>query len=145
MPAKLYPLKTQNHTKALAEQLATELGGGEVIGLIGDLGTGKTTFTQYLAAALGVEDLITSPTFTIMQIYQADAGAIKRLVHIDAYRLTGTEDVLSLGVEDYFADPATVTVIEWATRAMDILPSGSKIIHFKQTSTMHSAEITIQP
>jgi tRNA threonylcarbamoyl adenosine modification protein YjeE len=96
-------------TYALAQRIAGLLEGGEVLLLDGDLGAGKTTFTKGLAKALGIEDDVTSPTFTIMNVYES--GRLK-LNHLDMYRLEHEDDLYELGVEDAM-DGDTVTVIEW--------------------------------
>ncbi len=96
-------------TYALASRIADELEGGEVILLNGDLGAGKTTFTKGLAKALGVEEEVTSPTFTILNTY--DSGRIK-LNHLDMYRVENSDELAELGIEDCM-DEESVTVIEW--------------------------------
>ena len=96
-------------TFTLAERLADTLEGGEIILLNGDLGAGKTTFTKGLAKALGIDGDITSPTFTIMNVYED--GKFK-LNHLDMYRIENEDELYELGVEDAMTDD-TITVIEW--------------------------------
>ena len=96
-------------TAKLASRIAETLEGGEVIVLDGDLGAGKTTFTKGLADALGVKDQVTSPTFTIMNVYED--GKFK-LNHLDMYRIESEDELYELGVEDAMTDD-TITVIEW--------------------------------
>ena len=96
-------------TYAAAFVLAEKLTGGEVILLEGRLGAGKTTFTKGLAAALGVKERVTSPTFTIMNEY--DGGRLK-LYHLDMYRIGGEDEVYELGLEEFLFGSG-VTVIEW--------------------------------
>lgn len=116
-------------TSALAQGLAKNLKGGDVIGLVGNLGAGKTVFSQGLARGLGVTDNVTSPTFVVMKVYQAHGHpSIKQLCHIDAYRLRGEADLQALGVDDYLGEPSTLTVIEWADKTPAILPEDAKII-----------------
>ena len=105
-------------TWALAHELAKELSPGDVVCLEGDLGAGKTTFTQGLAAALGVPGRVTSPTFCIVQEHQS---LELLLVHMDLYRLRGEEDVEAIGWEDYLARGA-VLVVEWPERAGALIP-----------------------
>ncbi len=95
-------------TYELAEKIADTLEGNEKIILEGDLGAGKTTFTKGLAKALGIEDEITSPTFTIMNIYE---GGKFKLNHLDMYRIENEEDTYELGIEEALEDG--VSVIEW--------------------------------
>ncbi len=104
-------------TWALATALADELGPGTVMALHGGLGAGKTCFVQGLAAALGIDEPITSPTYTLIGEYE---GRLP-LHHIDLYRLSGPEEALGLGLEECF-DANGITAIEWAERAEGLLP-----------------------
>ena len=113
-------------TWALAAGLADELGPGTVIALHGDLGTGKTCFIQGYAAALGIDEPITSPTYTLIGEYE---GRLP-LHHIDLYRLSGPEEALGLGLEEYF-DANGITAIEWAERAEGLLPPDMLHIQIK--------------
>lgn len=101
-------------TAALATALAPLLEAGDVILLDGDLGAGKTTFMQGLAAGLGVDDNVTSPTFTLMNIYPTSRGV--DLVHVDAYRLENLSEVIDLALTEMLEDGAIVA-IEWGDRA----------------------------
>ena len=112
-------------TEALAKRIADTLTGGEVIVLSGDLGAGKTTFTKGLAKALGVESEVTSPTFTIMNVYEE--GRLK-LNHLDMYRIEHEDDLYELGVEDAIGGD-TVTVIEWNK----LTSLGDKVIYIDVT------------
>ena len=113
-------------TWALARRLAAELGPGDVVCLEGDLGAGKTTFTQGLAAALGVGGRVTSPTFCLVQEHR---GGGAYLVHMDLYRLRGEDDVLAVGWEDYLAAGAII-VVEWPERAGRLIPVSARHIVF---------------
>ena len=104
-------------TWELASELAGELPAGTVIALHGDLGAGKTCFIQGLAAALGIDEPITSPTYTLIGEYE---GRLP-LHHIALYRLSGPTEALGLGLEEYF-DANGITAIEWAERAEGLLP-----------------------
>ena len=114
-------------TWTLARQFAAELKPGDVVCLEGDLGAGKTTFTQGLAAAMGVSGRVTSPTFCLVQEHRGD-GAF--LVHMDLYRLRGEADVAAIGWEDYLADGA-VLVVEWPERAGSLVPPTARHIVFE--------------
>ena len=108
---------TEKETWQEGFNLAGELGGGEVLALMGDLGAGKTKFLQGLAKGLGVKGRVNSPTFNILKIYPVVSNKrVKQFCHIDAYRLESAQDLLSLGIEEYFQDLKTVTAIEWAER-----------------------------
>jgi len=109
---------------AFARTFADDLLAGTVVGLIGDLGAGKTTFVQQACAALGVIDAVRSPTFVLMQIHPTSGAAKERGVtqvcHVDAYRLEKESDLARIGFTDYAHDPSTVTFVEWADRIPSI-------------------------
>ena len=111
-------------TQKLGGVLAEELSGGEIICLSGDLGAGKTTFTQGLLRGLKAKGPYTSPTFVIMKKYG------EHIFHIDAYRV-GADDVLNLGWEEIIADKNNIVIIEWAERLRKIIPRGSLWINFE--------------
>ena len=121
---------TPEQTIRVAKALAKSMQGGEVIALHGDLGTGKTTFAQAFAKALGVKKRVQSPTFILMQEYELKLrGPIKKLVHVDAYR--GDEaQFKAVGLLEYFEDPHAVILIEWADRIQRILPKKLITVHF---------------
>ena len=121
----LFKSSSVAETKALAEKFAATLKGGEIVCLEGDLGSGKTTFTRYLAAALGAKGAVSSPTFCIVQEH-ADA----KLVHMDLYRLSGEDDVLAIGWEDYL-DRGYTIIIEWPERAGSLIPPDAVRIFFR--------------
>ena len=113
-----------------------------VVGLFGDLGSGKTTFTQAVGKYLGVKEIITSPTFVIEKIYLlkdikksheeiSEIFTFERLIHIDAYRLESGQELLNLDFEDLLADPKNLILIEWPERVMDALPPDLVKINFK--------------
>ena len=114
---RIVKTNSPEETWALAAELADELGPGNVIALHGDLGAGKTCFIQGYAAALGIDEPITSPTYTLIGEYE---GRLP-LHHIDLYRLSGPVEALGLGLEEYF-DVDGITAIEWAERAEGLLP-----------------------
>ena len=124
-----YYTKTAKETLVLAKKFAKELKGGETIGLIGNLGAGKTIFTKGIAIKLGIEKNITSPTFVLMKIYPVNSQKqIKFLVHIDAYRIKSANDLIAIGANEHFDQPDTVTIIEWADKIKKILPKKTKFI-----------------
>ena len=104
-------IKEINDTKKIANSLAKVLAGNDILTLQGDLGAGKTTFVRALAEGLGIApDVVSSPTFTIMQIYENNSGL--SLCHFDAYRLKDSESFLHEGFNEYFSD-GMVVCIEW--------------------------------
>lgn len=106
----------ERETQLLAERLASYLTPGMVITLEGELGVGKTTFTKGIARGLGINEIVTSPTFTIIKEYVSSEIP---LYHIDAYRLEGSDE--DIGLEDYFYGDG-ISVIEWAQFIDDLLP-----------------------
>lgn len=119
---------SEKATLVLGRKLGRELKGGEIIGLIGSLGAGKTIFAKGLAQGLGLKRNINSPTFVIMKVYPLKNKKIKNFIHIDAYRLKIPQDLISIGAEDYFKQPTAVTVIEWADKIKKILPDATRFI-----------------
>ena len=106
-------------TQDVAARLARVLQPGDVILLEGDLGAGKTTFTQGMARALGVAGAVTSPTFVLMNIYPTEPGF--DLVHVDVYRLDRLSEVVDLALPEMLED-GSVVVVEWGERAAAALP-----------------------
>ena len=134
----VFDVNSVEETWNLARQLAAELNPGDVVCLEGDLGAGKTTFTQGLAAALGVPGRVNSPTFCIVQEHrrQSNNRTIEQsnnfpgyLVHMDLYRLHGEDDVIAIGWEDYLAEGA-ILVVEWPERAGSLIPADARHIVF---------------
>ncbi|OGG59622.1 tRNA (adenosine(37)-N6)-threonylcarbamoyltransferase complex ATPase subunit type 1 TsaE [Candidatus Kaiserbacteria bacterium RIFCSPHIGHO2_02_FULL_50_50] len=99
-----------------------ERQGATVLRMQGTLGAGKTTCTQAIAQELGVQEHVTSPTFVLMQLYEATHPRFNRLVHIDAYRLEDSEEAAVLRLPEYFADPRTFMVVEWPENLEGLLP-----------------------
>ena len=97
--------------------------GATVIGLYGDLGSGKTTFVKEIAKAFGVEQIVTSPTFVIEKIYKLKGQQFDHLVHIDAYRLSNSSELINLRWNEIIKDPKNIVFVEWAGRVEDILPA----------------------
>ena len=118
-----------------AREVASNIQGGEVIALIGELGAGKTTFTKALGKALGVKQSIPSPTFVMMQEFPTTTKSkvnSKRklyLYHLDLYRTKDFKEVESLGITQTWTHPETVTVIEWADKILNKLPKNSIVIY----------------
>ena len=105
-------------TYALGEKIGRKACAGDVYTLLGDLEVGKTVFTQGVAAGLGVTEPISSPTFTIVQVYEE--GRLP-FYHFDVYRIGDIEEMEEIGYEDYFYGSG-VTMIEWANLIEEILP-----------------------
>ena len=101
------------------------------VGLFGDLGSGKTTFSQALGKHLGITESVTSPTFTIMKSYGINSADFSTLIHIDAYRLEHAHELEVLGFRDLLKDPKNLIVLEWPERVSEILPDDLIKIYFK--------------
>lgn len=118
-------LKTEEDTKVLGTSLAKGVHAGDVFALVGDLGTGKTTLTKAIAAALGVVETITSPTFTIVSQYES--GQLP-FYHFDVYRVHDEDELFEIGFDEYL-DGQGVCVIEWADLIKEMLPPETKWIY----------------
>ncbi|MCX6819904.1 MAG: tRNA (adenosine(37)-N6)-threonylcarbamoyltransferase complex ATPase subunit type 1 TsaE [Candidatus Adlerbacteria bacterium] len=101
-----------------------------VIALRGNLGAGKTTFTQELACAVGVVEVVQSPTYVLMKSYPISFGRFKKLVHIDAYRLDAPEQFSALLPEQFLSDKEALVVIEWPERVEGQLPMPDIVLNF---------------
>lgn len=124
MDMRTITLKNEEETKAFGVQLGRNAARGDIIALIGDLGTGKTALTKYIAKGLGIEETVTSPTFTIVQEYHS--GKLP-LYHFDVYRIGDPDEMFELGYEEYFFGDG-VCVIEWADLIEDLIPPEAKTI-----------------
>ena len=102
-----------------------------VVGLYGDLGSGKTTFTQAIAKIFNIKEDITSPTYVIEKIYDIEHGNFKKMVHIAAYRLDSAKELLALDWDKTLADSRNIILIEWPERVVDVLPQNHAKINFK--------------
>jgi len=122
-----FSIESEKDTERFALQLAEKLEPGDVIAMIGDLGTGKTTLTKYIAKGLGIEENINSPTFTIVKEHRS--GRLP-LFHFDAYRLGSGEELLDIGADEYFYDGG-VCVVEWADLVMDVIPEDAILIEIR--------------
>ena len=117
-------IRNEEDTRAFGHQLAEKLQPNTVIALIGDLGTGKTTLSRYIAEGLGVKETITSPTFTVVLEYHS--GRL-RLYHFDVYRVNDPDDLFEIGAEEYFYKGG-VSIVEWADQVAEILPDDTLCI-----------------
>ncbi|MFA4937210.1 MAG: tRNA (adenosine(37)-N6)-threonylcarbamoyltransferase complex ATPase subunit type 1 TsaE [Patescibacteria group bacterium] len=139
---KKYFTTSPKQTKSIGKKVAATLRGGETLALIGDLGSGKTTFVKGLARGLSVKNNITSPTFVLFKVYKANKGKIKQLVHADCYRVKGQE-ILKVGLVEYLHQPDTIVVIEWADK-LKKFPKQTIKIFFAYEKTAKERLITIK-
>ncbi len=114
--------KNEKETLDFAKNFVKTLKGGEIIGLSGNLGAGKTIFAKGIAQGLNIKDNINSPTFVLMKVYNTPGKIIKKLVHIDAYRLKNPEDLKAIGALDYMQREDTLMLIEWIENIETIIP-----------------------
>lgn len=116
-------------TASLAKKFAKTLKAGTLILLNGDLGAGKTTFTQSVFKTLGVKEPVTSPTFTLLREYYVKNY---NLYHFDMYRINDESEALESGVFDYFNDPKAICVVEWYQNIMGLIPEHYILINIKK-------------
>lgn len=128
MNQKQFILTSESDTATLAQKIA-ELNPVGSIWLSGDLGAGKTTFTRYFLRALGHTGAVKSPTFTLVEPYLIND---KPIYHSDLYRLNDPEELELMGFFEYFDEPNSLVIIEWASRATSILPKPDILIEFKK-------------
>ena len=115
--------RTAGETRAIGAELATLLQRGDVVALTGELGAGKTTFTQGVARGLGFDGAVVSPTFTLVREYR---GGRLPVVHADVYRLDRVQDVLDLGLDEIAEDG--VLLVEWGDAVEGLLPPAHLIV-----------------
>lgn len=139
-----YTSSSEAETTTLAADLLAQCHAGQIITLTGDLGAGKTTFTKGIAQALGVHQEITSPTFAIMNVYDTSHPNIKKLVHIDTYRLKSTTELIGIGAEDYIGAPDTLTIIEWPELAAPLLAEKDQLEISLAHQDSHTRIITVR-
>lgn len=123
-----YTVSSLEEMNRFASYIGERCEGGEVIELVGDVGTGKTTFTKGLATGLGVADDVQSPSFTISRVYAARDGL--ELHHYDFYRLS-EPGIAQYDVAESVGDPKAVTVIEWGETVHGVLPQNRTVIMFR--------------
>jgi len=126
-----FKVNTIEETTAIGFQLGQLLNSSDIICLTGDLGTGKTHITKGIAKGLNINDIITSPTFNIVNEY--DSGRLK-LNHFDVYRVSDPDEISAIGFDDYIFSEA-VSIIEWANYIEEILPKEYLHIHISKDFT----------
>lgn len=130
-----YLTHSPQETRDLAQKILIEHPGITTIALHGDLGSGKTAFTKGIAQALNILEETTSPTFTLINVYQAHHKHYDELVHVDTYRLNNQADLAAIGLIEYFNKPRTLVVIEWPEKITDMLPSNTLHVFFEFVET----------
>jgi len=120
MKEMIIEVRNEAEMKAFGSRLAAFLAGGDILELVGDVGAGKTTLTKGIAAGLGVDDDVQSPSFTINRVYDTLSGL--RLSHYDFYRLSGA-GIMADELQETLHDPEAITIIEWAELVTGVLPA----------------------
>ena len=127
----IHPYHFQTHTPEetaeLARRLATQLTPGDILAMSGNLASGKTTFTQGLTAYFDIKEYALSPTFTYINEYH---GETQDIIHIDAYRLSSGEELISMGIWEYF-DSGAIVIIEWADIVASAIPEDAIGMSFR--------------
>lgn len=126
-------LASTQETKKLAGEIAKKVRPGDVIGLYGELGAGKTTFVRFMVDAMGFSARVQSPTFVIMRKYSGEKEnkGISHINHVDLYRITKEDELENLGLEEILEDEKAVTLIEWPEIAEPMLPKQMIKIKFE--------------
>ena len=132
-------IKGVDEMRELGLELAAALEPGDIIAMVGNLGTGKTTLSKYIAEGLGVTEALSSPTFNIVKEYRS--GRLP-LFHFDVYRLSSGDNLVDIGAEDYLYGDG-VCLIEWADIVADILPEETIVIRLEYGENEGAREVTI--
>ena len=128
-------IENLKQTQELAQAFAKVLKPSTIVVLNGDLGSGKTTFVKEVVAALGSKDLVTSPTFTLLNTYEASFP----IYHFDMYRLSSAEEAMAVGFEEYFDKKSLdgVCFVEWAENVEGLIKKVDYIINFEKKGETH--------
>lgn len=125
-------------TEQIGQKIADRLKGKEVVAMFGGLGMGKTALTRGIAAGLGAQDCVSSPTFALVNEYEGRC----KIYHFDMYRISGIDDLYAIGFFDYL--DTGVLIIEWSENIADALPEDSIIIRLEHGENENSRVITIE-
>lgn len=130
-------------TKNLAQDVLDKLGDTRIITLTGELGSGKTTFSQGMGQVLGVKRMV-SPTYILLRQYTLPSNkyGLKTLYHADLYRVTSLSEALDLGLSEIWSQPSSLLLVEWPEKIMEVLPSSVKISFNKLSE--EKRELTIE-
>ena len=135
-----YDVSTLPQLEQVAEKLLPQLQSGDVIFLYGDLGMGKTTFTQFLLKAAQVQEHIKSPTYTLFEEYKIKQ---KTFIHMDLYRLSDPEELYFIGIEDIINND-NIVLIEWPDKGNGVLPQADWKLTFESKGLNRTLTITSQ-
>ena len=121
--------QTEEFAKRFLATLLPSKHKATIVGLSGDLGSGKTTFVKYLAKEMGITDEVVSPTFILAKYYELSGAKWKRMIHIDAYRLDDPDEIEVLKWEDMIADSRNLILFEWPERIGTKFPADATLLH----------------
>ncbi len=119
------PLELEAEATRFVGSLVPRVQGATLVTLKGELGAGKTAFVKAVAKALGVEEIVTSPTFVLEKIYLLERQSFKHLIHIDVYRLEKGDDLAPLGFDELMQDRENLILLEWPEKVADVLPEAA--------------------
>ncbi len=140
--------RSTRETQSLAKKLAKRTLKKEatkkaiVIGLVGELGSGKTTFVKSFMRELGVKRRITSPTFLIVRRFGIKHKRLKNVFHVDAYRVKNKQDLSGIDFREILKEKSNIVLVEWADRILGVLPKGTIWVKFKYGKNRNEREIT---
>ena len=132
----------EKETESFGMSLAPLLHAGDVLWLRGELGAGKTAFTRGFARGLGIQEPVSSPTFTIVQEYAF--GDSRMLYHMDLYRIADSDAALAFGIDDFLFDRNAICLIEWPERAEDLYPADAVNVEIEHTAEENRRIIRIR-
>ena len=135
-----YVTNCEEETERLGARLGARLKPGAVVAFIGGLGAGKTAFTRGLACGLGIEERVTSPTFTIVNEYE---GGRMPLFHFDMYRLGSSDELVDIGWEDYLARGG-VCAVEWSENVTDALEEDAIFVEIRRGASEHQRIVSVK-
>jgi tRNA threonylcarbamoyladenosine biosynthesis protein TsaE len=136
-----YTSANENETKKIAAEFARTLKGGELVFLVGDLGSGKTTFVRGFAEALGYHDPVRSPSFTLVNRYKVSKNCIAEIIHVDLYRIKTSDELRALALDEEIGRNDAVIFIEWPERAEGLLGKSSHEIRFTVSNNTYGIDI----
>ena len=128
---KVYKSNSEEETENIASLIAKKITFGSCIGLRGNLGSGKTVFARGLARGLDIDDIVCSPTLSLVKEYPADND--KWLYHLDLYRISDVESALVFGIDEYLSDPNAIVLIEWPERIIELFTPDTIFIDIERT------------
>lgn len=135
---QIFDITELSQLDTVAKQLATVIEHPSWVYLIGDLGAGKTTFTQRFIHHKGCQERVTSPTYAILQDYQTDSGTV---IHCDLYRLADPEELFEIGLLEESVESNAITLVEWASKGRGVIPPADVILTFDLSK--HSRQLTV--